>query len=61
MSTNTALTDLSCGRNQLMDLDVSQNSALTHLNCRGNQLTDLDLSKNRALTNLAEEVMSLII
>jgi hypothetical protein len=48
----TALTDLSCGFNQLTALDVSHNTALTALNCSLNQLTALDLSHNTALTML---------
>ena len=48
----TALTQLSCGYNQLTSLDVSKNTALTGLYCGINQLTSLDVSKNTALTEL---------
>ena len=48
----TALTNLSCGSNQLTSLDVSRNTALTYLGCNNNQLTSLDVSKNTALTSL---------
>ncbi|MCR5361234.1 MAG: hypothetical protein K6E73_04405 [Bacteroidales bacterium] len=49
----TALTSLSCYRNQLTELDVSKNTALTNLSCNSNQLTALDVSKNTALTGLS--------
>ena len=49
----TALTELSCQRNQLTSLDVSQNNALINLSCDGNQLTSLDVSQNTALTYLS--------
>ena len=52
VSTNTALKELSCGRNQLTSLDVSANTALTELSCNGNQLASLDVSANTALTDL---------
>ena len=48
----TALTNLSCGDNQLTSLDVSNNTALRSLLCNNNQLTILDVSKNTALTSL---------
>ena len=48
----TALTELSCGINQLTSLDVSKNTALEALVCDQNQLTNLDVSKNTALTDL---------
>ena len=53
VSTNTALTSLSCGSNQLSSLDVSNNTALTSLSCDSNQLSSLDVSKNTALTSLS--------
>ncbi len=49
VSKNTALTDLSCGRNQLTSIDVSNNTALTRLWCQENQLASIDVSKNTAL------------
>jgi len=52
VSTNTALTVLSCYSNQLPSLDVSKNTALTELNCSKNHLPSLDVSTNTALTNL---------
>lgn len=39
----TALTELSCGSNQLTELDVSKNTALTYLNCYSNNITELDV------------------
>ena len=48
----TALTELSCYRNQLTLLDVSKNTALTYLDCCDNLLISLDVSKNTALTTL---------
>ena len=48
----TALTGLSCYRNQLTSLDVSKNTALTGLDCHTNQLTSLDVSKNTVLRHL---------
>ena len=48
----TALTSLSCGDNNLTELDISKNTALTILSCGNNQLTRLDVSKNRALTSI---------
>ena len=45
----TALTELTCGFNQLTSLNVSNNLALTDLDCYYNQLTSLDLSNNTAL------------
>jgi hypothetical protein len=49
----TAVTNLSCGDNQLTSLDVSANTALTNLSCGDNQLTSLDVSNNTALTDLS--------
>ncbi len=43
------LTELRCGRNQLMAIDISKNTALTDLWCDNNQLTALDVSKNAGL------------
>ena len=48
----TALTNLSCGGNQLTSLDVSGCTSLTNLSCFSNQLTSLDISGCIALTNL---------
>ena len=48
----TRLTSLSCGYNQLTELDVSNNTALTYFSCYSNQLTELDVSNNTALTSL---------
>ena len=48
----TALSSLSCYRNQLTSLDVSSCTKLTDLDCSSNDLTKLDLSKNTALTDL---------
>lgn len=45
----TALSSLSCYRNQLTTLDVSGCTALTDLDCSSNDLTKLDLSENKAL------------
>ena len=52
VSTNTALTTLWCGENQLTTLDVSTNTALNTLWCSSNQLTSLDVSNNTDLTIL---------
>jgi len=44
---------LSCGYNQITNLDVSNNLALTfYLDCRYNKLLNLDVSKNNALQSL---------
>lgn len=48
----TALTELSCGQNQLTSLNLSNNTALTDLHCVANDLTSLDLSNNTALEYL---------
>ena len=48
----TALKTLSCGNNQLTDLDVSKNTALEDLTCSSNKLTTIDLSSNVALKEL---------
>ncbi len=52
LSKNTALTDLSCGQNQLTSLDLSKNTALISLYCDHNKLKSLDLSKNTELYEL---------
>ena len=52
MSQNTALTLLSCSKNQLTSLDVSGATALTILYCYYNQLPSLDVSQNTALRYL---------
>ena len=41
-----ALRTLSCSKNNLTSLDVSQNPALENLYCSDNQLTNLDVSSN---------------
>ena len=51
----TSLASLSCGGNQLTNLDVSQNTALEWLSCASNQLTNLDVSQNTALRLLSCE------
>ena len=48
----TALTELSCGSDQLTTLDVSANTALKKLYCSYGQLTTLDVSNCTALTDL---------
>ena len=48
----TALTELDCSNNQLMELDVSSSKGLTTLNCSNNMLSSLDLNQNPALTTL---------
>ena len=48
----TALTYLSCERNLLTTLDVSNNTALTGLYCNDNQLISLDIRTNTALVEL---------
>ena len=47
-----ALEYLSCGHNQLTELDVSSNTALTSLECNNNQLTKLNAGNNAVLTRL---------
>ena len=48
----TNLTELSCGINEITNLDVSHNYALVKLECSVNHLTSLDLRKNTALIEL---------
>jgi len=48
----TALTNLSCGSNNLSELDISNNTALTFIGCGSNNLSELDVSNNTALTYL---------
>ena len=48
----SALNYLSCGHNQLTDLDVSQNSLLTQLRCEANLLTDVNVSQNQLLNSI---------
>ena len=48
----TALTFLSCGNNELDNLNVSQNTALESLYCYKNKLTSLDVSTNTALIDM---------
>ena len=45
----TALTNLSCGNNQLTALDLSKNTALINLNCSNNLLTSLNVTGCAAL------------
>ncbi len=49
----SALEWLSCSRNELSTLDVSQNSALKTLRCDDNNLTSLDIRQNSALEYLS--------
>lgn len=46
----TALKSLSCGSNQLTELNLSKNTALRTLICQNNQLSTLDLSACKELT-----------
>ncbi|MBQ7674729.1 MAG: hypothetical protein IJT36_09540 [Alphaproteobacteria bacterium] len=48
----TALTELICEDNDLINLDISKNTALRILECNENQLTTLDVSKNTDLQRL---------
>jgi Ca2+-binding EF-hand superfamily protein len=48
----TNLEILTCGRNRLRSLDVSNNRKLEELDCSANEVGTLDLSKNPALTRL---------
>jgi len=48
----TALTELSCGLNNLSSLDISANTALTILYCESSNLSSLDVSANTALVEL---------
>ena len=48
----TALSSLSCYRNQLTSLDVTKNGKLEMLYCIGNQLTSLDVTQNEVLWGL---------
>jgi hypothetical protein len=54
LSTNTALTNLSCNScYALQELNLSTNTALTNLNCHScSALQELNLSTNTALTSL---------
>ena len=52
ISTNTKLTKLACGSNQIANLDLNSNTTLTELSCYNNELTSLDISINSALTKL---------
>ena len=47
-----ALTELSCGLNNLSSLDISANTALTILYCESSNLSSLDISANTALVEL---------
>ena len=46
------LENLTCSKNKLTTLAVSQNTKLTYLNCSQNQLTSLDISRNTVLQEL---------
>ncbi len=46
------LESLTCSKNKLTALNVSQNTKLTYLNCSQNQLTSLDISRNTVLQEL---------
>jgi Leucine-rich repeat (LRR) protein len=46
------LTDLSCGSNDISNLDLSKNTKLRNLSCYSNTLVSLDLSKNTALISI---------
>ena len=48
----TALKELDCRKNGLLELDLSKNTALTRLLCSSNSLNVLDVSQNTALTEL---------
>ena len=48
---NTPLTYLNCGNNNLTSIDISTNTALKSLNCGNNKLTSIDLSNNTALNS----------
>ena len=43
---------LSCNKNQLSNLDVSNNTAIKYLHCDGNLLTSLDVTKLSSLQRL---------
>ena len=45
----SALEDLYCDNNQLLNIDVSQNSSLAELDCSHNQLSSLDVAQNSNL------------
>ena len=49
----TSLKTLSCRRNLLTELDVSNNSELEYLECSENQLSALDVSNHQALKELS--------
>ena len=46
---HTALEELNCQQNKIIQLDLSQNTALKSLRCSDNRLTTLDLSANQSL------------
>ena len=48
----TALKELDCRKNGLLELDLSKNTALTRLLCSSNSLNVLDVSQNTKLTHL---------
>ncbi len=48
----TALTELDCSSNTLINLDISKNTFLKKLQCNYNKLTNLDTSNNILLTEL---------
>ena len=45
-----SLNELTCGSNQITEVDLSNNTALTGLSIGENQLTSLDVSNNTSLT-----------
>ena len=48
----TALKKLNCGRNGLVNIDVSNNLELEEIRCGSNEIATLDLSKNTKLCSL---------
>ncbi len=46
------MTYLNCGKNLILDIDVSNNTSLVEFECYYNQLTILNVSQNTALTKL---------
>ena len=53
ISSNTALTNLSLSKNDLIsEINISANTALTHLNLAENPIRELNISANTALVNL---------
>ena len=48
----TELTELSCSRNNLSELDVTKNTKITNLDCSNNHLSSIDVSHNAELLSL---------